>query len=52
MIEGGDLNARIVRGSDEGIARSEASADDAEPVLTLRFEPIETAADIDHALAN
>src|SRR5208337_3463785 len=52
VIERSHLNPRIVRGGDKRIARSEARADDAEPVVTLRFQPVETTARIDHALAH
>src|SRR5258708_25914048 len=52
VVEGSHLNPRIVRGGDKRIARSKARADDAEPVIALRFQPVETTADIDHALAH
>ena len=52
MIEGSDANPRIVRGGDESIAGSETGADDAQPVIALRFQPVEATAGIDHALAH
>ena len=52
VIKRRHLNSRIMRGGNKRIARSEARADDAEPVVTLRFQPVETAAHIDHALAH
>ena len=51
VIEGGDANAGVVRGCDERVARSEAGADDAQPVVALLLQPVEAAANIHHALA-
>src|SRR5882762_6352785 len=51
VIEGRDLDARLVGGAEKCVTRSQAGADDAEFSVALRLEPIEAAAQIDHALA-
>ena len=52
MIEGRDADARIMRGGDKCVTRSQTGADNSELVVALLFEPIETAAHIDDALAH
>src|SRR5437016_6742132 len=52
VIKSGGPNARIVRAGNEGVAGAEARPDQAELVVALLLEPVEAAADIDHALAH
>jgi hypothetical protein len=41
VVEGADLQARVVRGGDEGVAGAEAGSEDAELFVALGFEPVE-----------
>ena len=51
MIEGVHADAGIVGAGEECVAGAEAGAKDAEVLVPLLLEPIETAADIDDRLA-
>src|SRR5215831_17205289 len=52
MIEDRDLDAWVVRGGDEGIARTEAGADNAELGVAALLQPVEAGADISDALTD
>src|SRR5581483_9335568 len=52
MVEGRGPDALVVRAGNEGITGTKARARDPESIVTLLFEPIEAAADVDHALAD
>ena len=51
VVEGADLEARVEGGGDEGVAASEAGAEDAELLVALLLEPVDAAADVDDGLA-
>src|SRR4051812_27137993 len=51
MIEGADLKTRIHRGGDEGVAGTEAGAEDTKLLVTLLLEPVEAATDVHDRLA-
>src|ERR1700761_5594600 len=51
VIEGADLQTRIHGGGEEGVAGTEAGAEDAELLVALLLEPVNAGADIDHSLA-
>src|SRR6185312_2187834 len=44
VVKSRNANARIMRGGKEGIARSEACAENAELTVTLLLQPVEAAA--------
>src|SRR3954471_24159062 len=52
VVEGIHLQAFIMGAGDEGVTGSEASAEHAKLFIALRFEPIETATNIDDSLAS
>src|SRR5450432_821583 len=52
MIERSNAQPRLMRRGDEGIARPQARAHDAELAVALRFEPVDATANVDNALAH
>src|SRR3954454_1968918 len=50
MIEGADLDARVVRGVQKAVTGTKTSADNSQFVIPLLLQPVEAAAQIDHAL--
>src|SRR5882757_4214993 len=51
VIESCNFDARLVRGAEKRITRSQTGADDAELRIALRLEPIQAATEIDYTLA-
>ena len=52
MIERRHPNARIMRGSNECIARAQTCTHDSELAVALLLQPIEAASNVDHALTH
>jgi len=50
VVEGADLKALVECGGDEGVAAAEAGAEDSEVLITLLFEPVDAAANVDDGL--
>ena len=50
VVEGGDLQTRIVRSCDEGVTGTERGAKNTELLIPLLFKPIQAGAYIDDAL--
>src|SRR5215470_1885493 len=51
MVEPGHFDSYIVRGGDECVARTQTGANNPQLSVTLLLQPVEAAADIEHALA-
>src|SRR5215467_6718649 len=51
MVEGSHFDAYIVGGGDECVARTQTGANNPQLFVALLLQPVEAAADIEHALA-